>query len=78
MSRLSDKYPSALHLPATDDLEQLLTALAPYLHWKLIEIDTHSLDILIGDLNPMGNEQLPGRLMLLTGKAVNLWLHHQG
>jgi len=77
MSKLAERYPGALRLPAADDPEQLLKLLEPYLDWQLAEIDTCSSDILICDLRKRDGESPSNRLLLLSGQAVNVWLRHQ-
>jgi hypothetical protein len=58
----------------TDDAA-LLKLLEPYLGWFLAEIDTRSLDILICDADLTANGH-PQHLVLLTGRAVGLWLRN--
>jgi hypothetical protein len=78
VSRLGERYPGALRLPATDDPEALLQLLQPYLDWQLAEIDTRSTDILICDLRTKDRIGDSPRLLLLSGEAVNVWLRQQG
>lgn len=78
MSRLVERYPQAQRLPVSstpaDDME-LLKQLAPYLDWSLAEIDTFSTDILLSDA-PVTTTGKAHHLVLLSGRAVSLWLHH--
>jgi hypothetical protein len=80
MSRLVDRYPQAQRLPLpnvpTDD-PALLKALEPYLGWTLAEIDTATTDILISDASVAADGKAR-HLVLLSGRAVSLWLQHQG
>jgi hypothetical protein len=78
MSKLSERYPDAVHLPHPDivlDDAALLKLLQPYLGWVLAEIDTASLDILICEsVTPINTR--PMHVVLLSGRAVNVWLRN--
>jgi hypothetical protein len=77
MSRLDEHYPQARRLPSSDtsvDDAALLRLLQPYLGWVLAEIDTGSLDILICDYDETAGK--PQHLVLLTGRAVAVWLRN--
>jgi hypothetical protein len=79
MSRLVDRYPQAQRLPLSNvpaDDTALLKQLEPYLGWMLAEIDTATTDILISDAS-VTPDRKARHLMLLSGRAVNLWLRHQ-
>ena len=80
MSKLTERYPRAKRLPHPDtplDDVSLLKLLEPYLNWVLAEIDTASIDILICDsVTPINRR--PEQILLLTGRAVNVWLRHAG
>ncbi len=76
MSKLVERYPHVQCLPASDepiDDETLLRLLHPYLDWVLAEVDTASLDVLICTPDTATNTT-PKRVVLLQGRAVNLWL----
>jgi hypothetical protein len=78
MSKLIERYPNVRRLPAPDspiDDAGLLKLLEPYLGWMLAEIDTGSVDILISESVNTSNDQ-PNHLVLLTGRAVVVWLRH--
>jgi hypothetical protein len=83
MSKLIERYPGVQRLPASDDSFDdvaLLQLLEPYLNWVLAEVDTASLDILICTADSSINAA-PKQVVLLHGRAVNLWLqnhHHSG
>ncbi|MEO8608000.1 MAG: hypothetical protein ABI690_08970 [Chloroflexota bacterium] len=78
MSRLVERYPHVRQLTHSDspiDDTALLKLLQPYLGWVLAEIDTGSLDILICDSVDVPSVK-PNHLLLLTGRAVVVWLRH--
>ena len=80
MSKLAERYPTVRRLPPSDtpvDEMGLLSLLEPYLNWVLAEIDTASLDILICTPETALNRK-PQHVVLLTGKAVVVWLRHAG
>jgi hypothetical protein len=79
MSRLAERYPHTQRLLPSDmsaDDATLLKALEPYLGWALAEIDTATTDILISDASVAADGKAR-HLVLLSGRAVNLWLRHQ-
>lgn len=79
MTSLAERYPQAHRLPLSDtqaDDRELLKQLEPYLGWMLAEIDTGTTDILLSDANSTTDSKAH-HLVLLSGRAVSLWLRHQ-
>ena len=85
LGTLNSRFPSARRLqlqprPQGDQQDGSLTDLTrqiePYLHWTLLEVDSNSTDILIGEPDSVVQPGQPRNLIILGGEAAQVWLRN--
>jgi len=85
MSSLASRFPSAHRLqvpsnsgpdPETLSPEELARFVEPYLGWVLLEMDTTSTDILIGEPESAAQGEKSRELLILGGEVAQIWLRN--
>ena len=80
MTTLADRNPNVLRLrlpeEATNDPVQQLKFIEPYLSWTLLELDTGSADILIGNMDAEPGKSTSRKFVIRSGQVVSVWLRH--
>ena len=85
LGTLNSRFPSARRLqlqprPQGDlqdgSLTDLIRLIEPYLHWTLLEVDSNSTDILIGEPDSVVQPGQPRNLIILGGEAAQVWLRN--
>lgn len=85
MSALTARFPSARRLqrslsrgamPGSPPADDLIRLVEPYLGWALLEMDSESTDILIGEPEAGPEAGQPRELLVLGGEIAQIWLRH--
>ena len=83
MSTLTSRFPSARRIRLSsgaagdpDDATSIDVArlIEPYLNWELLEVDSSSTDILIGEPESALHTGEPSQLLILGGEEAQMWL----
>jgi len=85
VNTLSSRFPSARRLqwlanasagPEARSPDDLARFIEPYLHWVLLEMDSSSTDILIGEPETSQEDDRHRELLILGGEVAQTWLRN--